>query len=342
MKQWLLKYKKVLVAVFGPLFILFGFYLYLFTLDFSGDKEPAWGVTFSAKYAQELDLDWQKTYLAILDDLKVNHIRLIAYWDEIERQPGNYDFYNLDWQIREAENRGVSIILNIGRRTPRWPECHDPVWLADLPPKAIKQSQFALVEALVERYKNRPKILAWQVENEPLLSVFGECPKPDRNLLAEEIMLVRSLDDRPVITTDSGELSSWQTAADYPDILGTTMYRIVWNKYLGFLDYFFVPPAFYHYKAAFTKFFHRNLKEIIVTEVQMEPWTMDRPMVFLTVEEQEKSFDLIRFRNNINFVKKIGFAEAYLWGVEYWYWLWQQGRPEIWQEAKALWRELDY
>lgn len=337
MKKWRLKH-KVLGAVFGLLFILSGFYLYLFTVDFSGGQEPVWGVTFSAKYAKELDLDWQETYLAILDDLKASHIRLIAYWDEIERRPGSYDFSNLDWQVSEAEKRGVNMILTLGRRTPRWPECHDPAWLANLSPKAVKQSQFALVEALVKRYKNRPQILAWQVENEPLLSVFGQCPKPDKNLLAEEILLVRNLDDRPIITSDSGELSGWQSAAAYPDVLGTTMYRIVWNRYFGFLDYFFVPPAFYHYKAAFTKFFHPNLKEIIATEVQMEPWTMDRPMVFLTFEEQEKSFDLIRFQNNVKFVKKTGFTEAYLWGAEYWYWLWRQGRPEIWEEAGNLWK----
>lgn len=342
MKHWLSKYKKLFLVVFGPLFILFGFYLYLFTLDFSGGQEPAWGVTFSAKYAKELDLDWQKTYLAVLDDLKVNHIRLIAYWNEIERRRGIYDFTDLDWQISQAESRGVNIILTVGRRTPRWPECHDPVWLANLMPETIKQNQFALVKAAVERYKNWPAIKAWQVENEPLLSVFGQCPKPDRNLLAEEIMLVKSLDDRPIIVTDSGELSSWQKAAAYPDVLGTTMYRIVWNKYFGFLDYFFVPPAFYHFKAGLTKYFHPNLKEIIITEMQMEPWTFNRPMVFLTLTEQEQSFNLKRFQNNINFVKKTGLPETYLWGVEYWYWLWQQGRPEIWQEAKALWRELDY
>ena len=70
MKQWLLKYKKILAAVSGLLFILFCFYLYSFTFDFSGSQAPAWGVTFSVKYAKELDLDWKEAYLAILDDLE--------------------------------------------------------------------------------------------------------------------------------------------------------------------------------------------------------------------------------------------------------------------------------
>ncbi|OGY52471.1 MAG: hypothetical protein A3J65_01855 [Candidatus Buchananbacteria bacterium RIFCSPHIGHO2_02_FULL_45_11b] len=339
MKQWLLKYKKILAAVSGLLFILFCFYLYSFTFDFSGSQAPAWGVTFSVKYAKELDLDWQEAYLAILDDLKASHIRLIAYWDEIERRRGIYNFTGLDWQISQAASRGVNIILTVGRRTPRWPECHDPVWLANLMPETINQSQFALVKTLIERYKDQPAIKAWQVENEPLLSVFGQCPKPDKNLLAEEIKLVKSLDQRPIITTDSGELSGWQKAANYPDILGTTMYRIVWNKYFGFLDYFFVPPAFYHFKAGLTGYFHPNLKKVIVTELQMEPWTMNRPMVFLTLAEQEQSFNLKRFRDNIGFVKKTGLPEVYLWGAEYWYWLLEQGRPEIWDEARKLWAD---
>ena len=51
--------------------------------------------------------------------------------------------------------------------------------------------------------------------------------------------------------------------ASFGDILGTTMYRIVWNKQTGFFDYWFLPPAFYKFKADVTKFFHDNIKEII-------------------------------------------------------------------------------
>ncbi len=116
------------------------------------------------------------------------------------------------------------------------------------------------------------------------------------------------------------------------------MYRIVWNKDLGFWDYWFVPPAFYHWKADLTKFFQKNLQQVIVTEMQMEPWSLDKHMVELTPEQRERTFDLKRFKNNLKYVRKTGFPEVYFWGVEYWYWLEKQGQPEIWQEAKRLWQ----
>jgi len=244
----------------------------------------------------------------------------------------------LDWQISQAAERGTNIILVVGRRAPRWPECHDPIWLSNLAPLAAQEHQLEFIKEVINKYKDNPAIKAWQVENEPLFGLFGDCPKPSKEFLTQEINLVKSLDSRQVIITDSGELNSWQGAGSVADILGTTMYRIVWNKYFGFWDYFFVPAAIYHYKAEMTEMFHQNLKGVIVTELQMEPWTMDKRMVELSLADQERSFDLQRFKNNISYVKKTGFPEVYLWGVEYWYWLKEQGHSAIWQEAKMLWQ----
>ena len=311
---------------------------FLFATDFSLGRSPDWGVTFSRSYALDLQLNWQETYLAILDDLKVSHLRLSAYWDEVEPQKDQYQFADLDWQIDQAASRQVEIILAVGRRWPRWPECHDPGWVKHYPPADANQEILDLLTVLVKRYQTNPQITAWQIENEPLFSWFGFCPPPDIEFLKKEIDLVRSLDpSRPVVVTDSGELSNWQAAAGLTDVLGTTLYRVVWNKRIGFFSYWFVPPAFYHYKASLTKYFQPNLKRVIVTELQMEPWTMDKHMLELTLEEQKKSFDLKRFKNNIRYAQKTGLPQVYLWGAEYWYWLKLAGQPEIWQTAQKLW-----
>lgn len=329
---------KIVLIIIGVFLILSGIVFWLFSQDFSQNQSPAYGVTFSGKYAKDLEIDWQASYLAILDDLKISHLRLVAYWDEIEAVQDFFDFDNLDWQIEQASLRNRKIVLTVGRRAPRWPECHDPVWLDELAPLAIQQQQLEFIKSTIERYKDNQSIIAWQIENEPLFAHFGECPKPSKKFLREEADLARSLDPRPIIITDSGELNHWQGAASIADVLGVTMYRIVWNEKTGFWDYFFVPPAIYHYKAEITKFLHKNLDKVIVTELQMEPWTMDQRMIELTFEEQQRSFDLRRFKDNIVYVQKAGFGEVYLWGVEYWYWLKEQGRPEIWEEAKKLWQ----
>ncbi|MBI3290850.1 hypothetical protein HYZ76_01050 [Candidatus Falkowbacteria bacterium] len=319
--------------------IFFGLGAFVYTRDFSGQADTSFGVTFSNKYAEELELDWQATYLAILDELKVKKLRLIAYWDEIEAEQDAFDFSRLDWQVSEAANRGAEISLVVGRRAPRWPECHDPDWLARLAPLAVQRQQLEFIKEAITRYKDNLAIKTWQVENEPLFNGFGECPNADKDFLKQEVDLVRSLDPgRPIIITDSGELSHWQAAASLGDILGVTLYRIVWNETIGFWDYFFIPPAGYRYKADLTKSLHKELDKVIVTEMQMEPWSFDRKMVNVSYEDQQKSFNLKRFRDNIDYVQRAGFDEVYLWGVEYWYWLNKQGYTEIWEEAKSIWK----
>ena len=334
------KNKKIFFLIFAVslVSIFFLVYLYSFTLDFSKGKNPEFGITFSKKYAQELGLDWTQSYIAILHELKVENVRLIAYWDEIESIEGFYDFQDLDWQVSQASDRGIKIQLILGRRTPRWPECHDPHWLKEKTEKEKEQKLIAFVAEVINRYKNNKSIYLWQVENEPFLSTFGICPKLDKDLLIKEISKVKELDSqRPILITDSGELSSWQPAASVSDILGTTLYRIVWNKYLGFFDYFFLPPAFYRFKADITQFLHKNLSEVIVTELQMEPWTFNKNMVDLTKEERDLSFTPQRFISNVDYVKRAGFKKVFFWGVEYWYWLKLNNEPEIWNLAVKIW-----
>ena len=78
-----------------------------------------WGVNFSQKHTENLGLNWQETYLALLDDLKVKNIKLIPHWDLIEPEKDKYFFEDLDWQIKEAENHSAKILLVIGMKTDR-------------------------------------------------------------------------------------------------------------------------------------------------------------------------------------------------------------------------------
>jgi len=188
---------------------------------------------------------------------------------------------------------------------------------------------------VVEHYKNQPAILTWQVDNEPLVDWFGNCPKPDKNFVKEEIALIKSLDLRPVLITDSGELSTWVRAARLGDYFGTTMYRVVWNKYIGYWSYdWFLPSAFYTIKA---KLNGLDLDKVIVAELQTEAWLRD-DISKIPLEEQKKSINPEQFRKNIGVARRTGFSEAYLWGVEYWYWLKDKHNDSsLYNEAKKLW-----
>ena len=320
--------------------VIFVAYFY-FTLDkVDVDRELKFGVTFIPRRAMELGLDWQETYLAILDDLGARWLRLGAYWNIIEKEEGIYDFSELDWLIGEAEKRDVKIILAIGMRVPGWPECHIPDWAKESSfsnsPFVRLQSEQSLLQYLriiIGRYRNSSAIWAWQVENEPFLK-FGECPVSDKEFLGNEIKLVKTIDKRPVVVTESGEFGNWRKVAPFGDILGTTLFRNIYYKSFGYINYH-LPPSFYRLKSLLVKKW--TLPEnIIAIELQSEPWVADPPISDASLEEQYITMNPEFFRDTLNYIRYTDFNEFYFWGAEWWYWMKQEGRPEIWDIAKSV------
>jgi len=325
-----MKNKKFRLFIIAVIILLL---IFIYQLDFT-QKKINYGVSFSSLQAQRLNLDEKETYLAILDDLKVQYLRLAAYWNEIESAEGVLNWESLDWQIKEAEKREVKVILVIGRRVPRWPECHNPSWLNNLAISEQQERVLNLLKEEVNRYKIYNNIIAWQVENEPLLFFFGSCPKRDRNFLKKEIQLVKSIDPRPVIITDSGELSLWLGVSGLSEILGTTKFLITWNPWWGYWHYFF-PSSWYYLRAEIAKRIFHN-QRVILTELQAEPWETKTSLKDTPLDLQYKGFDLKDFRANLSSAKKAGFDEIYFWGAEWWYWLKKQGDDTFWQEAKRI------
>jgi len=241
----------------------------------------------------------------------------------------------LDWQITEAEKRNKEVILVVGHRVPRWPECHHPLWASNLSTEEFQEATLEFLSQTINHYKDIESIKTWQIENEPLFFLFGNCPKPDREFLKKEIALAQSLDgSRPIMITDSGELSLWLRTAGLSEILGTSLYRIVWNKYIGTFKHVF-PPVYYTFRAWITKKFFGTQK-IIISELQVEPWAPEgKSLREMSVEEQYRCFDLEDFRKNLKLAQKTGINEIYLWGVEWWYWLKEkQNDARFWNEAK--------
>ncbi len=313
-------------------------FLFLFIGKAPLAKEIKWGVNFSSKYTKLLGLDWQKAYLAMFDDLGAKRIKLITYWDDLEAQQGEYFFNDLDWQTQEAEKRGVEMLLVMGMKTPRWPECHLPQWAINLPKQEQQEAILDLIKSIVLRYQDSSLIRGWQVENEPFFP-FGECPWSDKEFVKKEIELVKSLDkqQRPVLISDSGENSFWLKPAQLGDVVGITLYQNVWNHEMKrYIDYP-LPPVFYFRKAKLIEKLFQ--KKVICVELQLEPWG---PVLIydLSLEDQMRTMNLAQFKENIDFARKTGLDEFYTWGNEWWYWLKEKhNQPEIWNEAKKLFLE---
>lgn len=307
-------------------------------------EEITWGVTFSQKYAQDLGLDWREAYLAMLDELGVRNLRISTHWDLLEpKKDGEYKFEDLDWKIEEAEKRGVKITLAMGIKTPRWPEFHIPSWILHLPKEEQQEEVRELIKTIILRYRNSPAIYRWQIENEPFF-YFGIGPwQPTVEFVRKSVDLVRSLDpNRQIVITDTGEGSFWFEAAGIADVVGISLYRKIWGLPWGlplaerYIYLWWFRPIHYWRRIQIINKFRDT--EVYISELQAEPWA-PKFITYVSLEEQEKTMNLERFRNNVEFAKATGVDRISLWGVEWWYWMKvKHNRPEIWNEAKKLFK----
>jgi len=323
--------------------ILTGFLILILLLVFlyvgmwlsSKEKYPVeYGISFNHQHAESLGLDWKEVYVEILKDLQPKYIRIAAMWSEVEVEQGKYDFTNVDWMMGLAEAEGTKVILVVGQKAPRWPECHVPYWTYHLDEEKYEKSLFNYAEAVVERYKDNEALEIWQVENEPFIKFrFGECEGYREDLVKAEINFVKKLDsEHKILITDSGELSTWWKASRAGDLFGTTLYRIVRTPSGKIWTYDWLPPAFYRWKA---KILGKDMNEFFVAELQAEPWFDGDGPDKTTLVEQAKTMDSLRLKDHFDYTERIGAPRAYLWGVEWWYWIkTERGNSIYWQMVK--------
>lgn len=299
-------------------------------------SEITYGMSFNTPYARELGLDWQVTYDAILNDLGVRHLRLAAHWPMVEPGQGVYNFTELDYQIDRAEAVGAEVILAVGRRLPRWPECHVPEWTRSLTREMVQEAQLAYMTEVVTRYRDRAAVRYWQVENEPFLRAFAfeHCGELDESFLDQEIALVRELDpSRQIIVTDSGNLGTWSGAYRRADIFGTSVYVHFWNPELGQFRTF-LPPWFYRLKASVMALAH-GTRPVFLIELSAEPWLVE-PVTEVPLPTQFTRMDIEKFEEILAYAADTRLDRQYLWGAEWWYWLMLQGETAFWDRGKAL------
>ena len=327
--------KKILLICVASIFIFY----FLFSYE-KKIENPEYGVSFNTIYARELGLNWKQVYDALFEELKIKKIRLAAHWNMVEPTKDMYSFEELDYQIKKAGEHDTYIVLAIGKRLPRWPECHIPDWALNLSKEDQEKEILEYIEAVVNRYKNNSSIGMWQVENEPFLSVFAKshCFNFDKKFLEQEIELVRTLDekDRPILITDSGELSTWRKAFSLGDVFGTTMYVYSWNEFMGEFRSPFL-PGFYSFRVNILNIFTKGSKESIIAELALEPW-LDKPVIKEQTEVQIKRMSPQKFENVIEFAKKTGMKTQYLWGAEWWYYMKLQGDEWYWERAQELFK----
>jgi len=300
-------------------------------------NEPLnFGVSFIADYARHLELDEKKAFLALRDELGFKRFRLVSYWEDIEKSPGHYDFSELDWQFDRVGEVQGQVTLSIGLRQPRWPECHIPGFYADLPNDVWYPKLKNFMKATVERYKNRPELQSYQLENEYFLRVFGECKKygTERSRLIDEFHLVKSIDnEHPIILSLANNYFGIPTGQPRADQFGISVYKRVFDYTVTkrYLEYPF-PSWYYSWRSGLTEIF--TGRSSMIHELQAEPWP-PTDIKQTSAREQNESMDAKRLRERISYGKNTPFRDIDLWGGEWWYWRKTHFHdPSLWEVIK--------
>jgi hypothetical protein len=332
MKPWL---KKTLIIGGSVLLIVV---VSLFLLSRTAVPERiTYGMSFNVPYALELGLDPIAVLDALIEDMGIRHFRIAAHWNLIEPRNDLYDFEYMDAQLARIEAAGGQAIVGVGRRLPRWPECHVPDWAALLEWEAQKEEIKEYITDVVMRYKGSTAITHWQVENEPYLTLFASqfCgDELDEAFLKEEIALVRSLDPtRPILMTDSGNLGTWKGAYENGDAFGTSVYVYFWNPDLGQFRTV-LPPWFYRAKENIMELMYGK-KETFLIELALEPWLVE-PVYNVPLDVQFTRMDIAKMEEILAYAKDTRYEKQYLWGAEWWYWLRAQGDGTFWEKGKEV------
>lgn len=331
------KFLKVIFTILIILAIFISFLMWEFAVEQSKKPEMI-GVSFSQIQAERFGVDWQKNYLAIIDELQFKYLRLAGYWNRIEKQKGSYDFSELDWMMDEAAKRDVRVTLAIGQKLPRWPECFYPEWLDKNNPDEVSYRANKLIGEIVKRYKNHPALDTWQLENEFLLRSYGKCPKNNltRYQLKKELQTIKNIDRKHGVALTQSDQMGWPIIGPFANQYGFSMYRRVWWDYMGYTGYFKYPqPGIYNwFKAAIIKFY--SGQEPRVHELQAESWAKTGNE-FISAEEMDKTMNPKYFDDNIRYVRDSKIRRYDLWGAEWWYYMkTKKDSPAMWEKVKEF------
>lgn len=295
--------------------------------------DPArFGVSFSMKQCWGLGVDPIETLAWLSEEAGFRRFRLMSYWNEYEKQPGHYDFSRLDAQVEQIKKTGGVITLCLGARQPRWPENHWPEWAWQASKADRTVALLNYIKVVVDRYKNEPAIISYQLENEALLKAFGRRPEVDRARLRQEYELIKKLDPRrPIIMSTS---TSWgiPLRRPIPNIIGFSYYHVYWSK----------NNQTYHKAGGHYVLLHRLRSRLIrliwwrpsfIHELQLEPWG-PQGIEKMSFVEQDKSMGPDQIRHSITVAKQTKLQPIDLWGGEWWFWRHKQGDDTTWNAIK--------
>jgi hypothetical protein len=309
------------------------------------------GVSWRTPQVDAMGLD-QRESLEQLLRYPFDVLRLGAYWNRLEPQPGQFTPDELDRQIEAAERAGKQVLLAIGAvKTFGYPEFFVPPHRL---PHAIREGALVRpsdhtwlldpavehIARLVERYRDRACIVGWQVEHESVDPLGLEHSwRLSRDFVSAEIEAVRRADARrPILlngflpmsllvaaqqhwrTRDQGD--SLDFALDNADIVGLDVYPRHGLMTVGPLTAYLdggTRPTQQRLRERLVCRARQAGRRVMVSEGQAEPWetVVDPPDPRGGVMYSCSPEQMLRTFNEC--MRWTSDLYAYLfWGAEYW------------------------
>ena len=179
------------------------------------------------------------------------------------------------------------------------------------------------IEKLVKTLNKYSCITHWEVENEPLDPSGPENIAVPIDFLIQEVELVRKFDNRPnIMTLWADDLESrklFPEVLPISDVIGLDIYYKRFMKSDKGKSFYEGPRTNDNYLREIIK---TSPKEVIITELQAEPWEKDEKG-YLSKNPESMSPELLE--NNLKKALSLGVKEVLLRGFEYWYYLKRQG-----------------
>lgn len=284
------------------------------------------GTSFSADHARSLDLDPVECLTALLD-MGLQTIRLAAYWNQIQPSEDIFDFSDLKWQLDVCEARGISVVLVVGMKAPRWPEFYIPEWAKNLSDSDFESALFSYLQRTVQWAQKWSCLEYWQVENEPLDPSGPEWRRVPLSLLQKEVALVRECDlqNRPIVLTAWGnEMLSRGTLAplsELGDVVGIDVYPRVFIRRVSGRNIY---ASFWWQRFTISFALRKMQKPVWISELQAEPWE-ESSEVYRSASTQ--SINPQQLIWNWQWAQSLPVSRVFLWGGEYWIWRARQNDP---------------
>jgi hypothetical protein len=312
------------------------------------------GISFRPLQAEAMGLQ-PKAAMAALLEYPYEIVRLAAHWNRLEHSRGDFDPGDLDWQIDAAEHAGKQILLGLGAvKNFGYPELFVPQHRLGSPllegsligksshPELLAAAR-EFVTRVVERYRDRPSVIAWQVEHEAVDPLGMEHSwRLTTSFVEEEIAAVRALDsDRPILlngflpmslpvalfqwwrTRDQGD--SLTLAQSMADIVGVDLYPCHALAAAGGYGFYMNAGERAWDRRARRLLAPKGVKgqRMMITEGQAEPWEsvtvppseLGRAMASCPPERVIENYNRC-----MRWARQSGATlDAYLfWGAEYW------------------------